>query len=56
MYELLQHAIEAAQDAQQAILSIEATTSNRITLDATYNALSETIKQLSKLLQTEVIE
>ena len=56
MHELLEHAIEAAQDAQQAILSIEATPSNRTTLDASFNALSETIKQLSKLLQTEVIE
>ena len=56
MYELLENAIAAAQDAQQAILSIEATTSNRITLDASFNALGETIRQLSKLLQTEVIE
>ncbi len=51
MFEHLETAIEAAQDAQQAILSIEATPSNRKSLDAAYNALRESIKQLSKLLE-----
>ena len=51
MYELLEHAIETAQDAQQSILSMEATPSNRTTLDASFNALGETIKQLTKLLE-----
>lgn len=56
MYELLETAIEAAQDAQQAILSIEATPSNRRTLDASFNALSESIKQLTKLLEPTEVE
>jgi hypothetical protein len=56
MHELLENAIEAAQEAQQAIIAMEANNRNRATLDASYNALSETIRQLSKLLQTEVVE
>ncbi len=51
MYELIEHAIEAAQEAQQAILSMEATPSNRTTLDTSFNALGETIRQLTKLLE-----
>lgn len=51
MYELLEHAIEAAQEAQQAILSIEATPRTKPVLDASFNALRETIKQLTKLLE-----
>ncbi len=47
MYELLEHAIEAAQDAQQAILSMEATPNTKPILDASCNALRESIKQLS---------
>ena len=51
MHELLEHVIEAAQDAQQAILAIEATSANRNTLDAAFNALGESIQQLSRLLE-----
>ena len=50
MYEQLEQAIEAAHEARQAILSIEATKTNRATLDAAFNALGESITQLTKLL------
>lgn len=53
MYEQLEQAIEAAQEAQQAILQIDPDNQSRKTLDAAFNSLSETIKQLSKLLQTD---
>lgn len=56
MYELLETAIDAAQDAQQAILSIEATPTNRKSLDAAYNALRESIKQLTTLLEPVEVE
>ena len=51
MYELLENAIEAAQEAQQAILSIEATPNTKPILDASFNALRESINQLTKLLE-----
>mgnify|MGYP000700243327 CR=1 FL=1 len=51
MYDLLETAIHAAQDARQAILAIEATSTNRNTLDAAFNALGESIQQLSRLLE-----
>lgn len=51
MYELLENAIEAAQEARQAILAMEATPQTKPILDASYNALSESIKQLTKLLE-----
>ncbi len=54
MYDLLEDAIRAAQEAKQAIIAIEATKQNRATLDGAYNALTESIKQLTKLLQVEV--
>ena len=50
MYELLKNAIEAAQEARQAILAMEATKTNKATLDAAFNALGESIKQLNRLL------
>ncbi len=50
MYELLENAIEAAQKARQAILAIEATPNTKLLLDASFNALGESIKQLTKLL------
>jgi len=56
MFDTLEQAIEAARDAQQAVLLIEATDSNRTMLDASYNALSESIRQLSKLLECTVVE
>ena len=51
MYDLLEQAIESAQDAQQAILSIEATLQNRKFLDASYIALRDAIQQLRQLLE-----
>lgn len=51
MFELLEAAIEAAQEAQQTILTMEATPKTKPILDASYNALSESIKQLTKLLE-----
>lgn len=56
MFELLETAIEAAQDARQAILSIEANPSNRKSLDAAFNALGESIKQLTKLPEPTEVE
>ncbi len=49
-YEAIETAIEAAREAQRAILEIEATQFNRSSLDASYNALKATIENLSKLL------
>ena len=51
MYELLEQAIQSAQEARQAILAIEATNTNRNTLNAAFNALGESIRQLAKLLE-----
>ncbi len=51
MYELLENAIQAAQEASQAILAMEATPKTKPILDASYNALRESIKQLTKLLE-----
>lgn len=51
MYESIENAIQAAREAQQSILSIEATPSNKRLLDASYNALGESIKQLTRLLE-----
>ncbi len=56
MLESIENAIEAAKEAKQAIIAIEATERNRATLDASYIALSETINLLSKLLQNEVVD
>ena len=51
MFEALETAIEAAQEAQHAILAIEATPKNRTALDATYIALRDAIQHLNQLLE-----
>jgi hypothetical protein len=51
MYDTIEIAIETAREAQQAILSIEATPQNRKSLDASYNALRDAIQQLTKLIE-----
>lgn len=56
MYDQLEHAIESAQEARQAILAIEATKTNHNTLDAAFNALGEAIKQLNLLLEPAEVE
>ena len=50
MFDRLESAIEAAHEARQAILTIEATTENRKLLDTSFNALGDAIKALSALL------
>jgi hypothetical protein len=56
MFESIENAIQAARAAQQEILRIEATPNNRRLLDASYSALSESIRQLTKLLEPVEVE
>lgn len=56
MYDQLEQTIEAAHEARQAILAIEATKTNRATLDAAFSALGESIKQLNRLLKPAEVE
>ncbi len=52
-YEALESAIEASEQARQAILSIDATKDSKPLLDAAYNALKATIRNLSELINIE---
>ena len=52
-YETFAKAIETAQEAQRAIIDIEATQSNRTTLDAAYRGLALAIENLWRLIDPE---
>lgn len=52
----LENAIGAAQEAQQAIIDIEATPANRRAMDAAYAGLTMAIENLSKLIEPQESE
>lgn len=51
MYDALETAIEADEDAKRAILTVDPTSKSKPALDSAYNALRTAIEELRQILE-----